>query len=200
MFRFAFLLGTLGCASSLFAANLISNGDFSAFKDSVAPDFRATPGRVSLLVENLVWNKCGKLEVTDATTNAQGKVTHTASVYAGYDADSKLCGFPVEPDTVYDYVFELKAGTEDVKRVTVLAKEWFGDDFWKDGRTVRDSTVYVTPDKAWTKCKGKFRVSKDAKRVALVVQIYSSTKWEMPQIKVGFRTIIGDEHLAMFKR
>lgn len=174
------------CAVAGTAANLVSNGDFSSFKDAVTPDFRATPGKVSLFVEDLSWNKCGKLEVTDATTNAQGKVTHTASVYAGYDADSKLCGFPVEPDTVYDYVFELKAGTEDVKRVTVLAKEWTGDDFWKDGRTVRDSTVYVTPDaKSWTKQKGKFRVSKDAKRAALVVQIYSSTRWEMPQIKVG---------------
>ena len=89
------------CAVAGTAANLVPNGDFSAFKDSVAPDFRATPGKVSLFVEDLSWNKCGKLEVTDATTNAQGKVTHTASVYAGYDADSKLCGFPVSMYIVY---------------------------------------------------------------------------------------------------
>ena len=199
MLRSVFLLGTLGCASSLLSANLVSNGDFSA-GDSVAPDYRATPGRISLFVEDLVWNKCGKLEVTEASTNAEGKVTHAANAYVGYDPASKLCGVPVEPDTVYDYVFEMKAGTEDVQRVTVLVKEWFGDDFWHDERTVRDSTVYVKPDaKAWTKQKGKFRVSKDAKRAALMVQIYSSTKWDMPRIRVGSYLLVDNFRIERSK-
>ena len=65
MIRIAVATVALSAAVSAAGANAVASLDFSNSAQTLAPECRAEAGRVSLFVENLTWNRCGKCEVSE---------------------------------------------------------------------------------------------------------------------------------------
>lgn len=171
--------GAALCGSA--AVDLGGAGDFSDARSDLAPMCMANGGRVSLVTEDATWNKCGKLEVVNAYTNADGYVTHSACAWIGLSRDRKR-GFDVKPNTQYRFSIELR---HPAARVSLGIGEWHGDDMWKDLRSGKCSTGLVCPKENWSVFKGTFKTGPDAKRAVVSVVIWTSTQYNTEQAKVG---------------
>lgn len=165
------------------AQNLVEGGDFSQAAADLKPLCRAEAGKVSLFTEHMTWNKCGKCEVSEGSPDQEhpGCLVHAANVLVG--AQDGQAGFPVEPDVNYDFAIDVK-GT--VPGVRIDAVCWTGPDYWRDRKVVKiplkDGKVFGE----WTIKKGSFRTPADAKRAAIRLSVWSSSKWaEHHQHKVG---------------
>ena len=171
-------------ASSVFGAgNLVGNGDFAADAAKVGSDYRAFGGTFEVFTETPSWNRCGKFTLGPASTDKDGTVTTMGFVYCGFDATAKTCGFPAEPETTYVFSFETKG---DVPGLGISVAEWSGDDFDRDLRRIETSVRGVKPNAdGWTLVKGTFRTTAAAKRVALRVGLYASTRYKMTLIPEG---------------
>lgn len=154
------------------ATNLVPAGDFGeATPKTVGAWCRSEDGAFSLFNEDLVWNNCGKLEVS-VVRSAQNRRTRSAIV--GFGQDGKSYGFAVKGDTTYGFSLDLKDGGAKSASVRVIA--WNGDDYWKDRREVKVSPALkgLKLDPSWKTFKGTFKTPPDAKRAAVQVSIYSS--------------------------
>lgn len=167
----------LGC-TCLSAGNLLQHGSFDG--DFSAAEFRTNGGKFSVFTEELTWNRCGKLEI-DRVYESDGEKKHSASVWIG--ADGKLSGFPVKPSTRYRFSLEVRG--EVAGDAGVSAVYWHGDDIWKDYKTVPTSLGRFTVQKGWTLYKGTFVTPADAKRAALNLQVWESSKHGPLRYKVG---------------
>lgn len=168
------------------AENLVLRGDFSESGRNLAPECRAEAGRVSLHVEDRTWNHCGKCEVTEGVPDREheGCVVHAANVLVGFATPN--CGFAVTPETRYDVAFDAKSlGAEMSIAADVVF--WTGDSYWKDRTTVKSVVpggVKATGE--WRTFRGSFRAPQGARRAALRLAVWSSTKWPgLRQYKPG---------------
>ena len=181
-------------ATVLLAANasLLTCGDFSDAAANLSPECRAEAGKISLFTEDRTWNRCGRCEVVaavDGKGEHAGSQIHAANVLVGATSGS-LCGVPVEPGVRYDVSFDLK-GLGAVGPVKVAVAYWISDDLWKGRRLLRDVVAGdVVAGSEWRTFKGSFIAPADAKRAALRLEIWSSSKW--PQ---SFQYRVGDGFL-----
>ena len=174
------------------SASLLSNGDFSDASANLSPECRSEAGKVSLFTEDRTWNRCGKCEVVSSVSGKgehAGYLIHAANVLVGATSDS-LCGLPVEPGVRYDVAFDLK-GLGSVGPVKAAVAYWVSDELWNGRRLIRDfiaGDVVAGPE--WRTFKGSFVAPEGAKRAALRLEIWSSSKW--PQ---SFQYSVGDGFL-----
>ena len=172
---FAVFFGVIACDGLLFAGNLVPEGDFSAATaKTIGTWCRSEDGQFSLYNEDLVWNNCCKLEVSEVRS-ARNHPTRSAIV--GFGRDGSHYGFAVKGDTTYNFSLDLKDG--GAKSASVRVVSWNGDDYWKDRQNVK-----VTPalrslklDPSWKTFKGTFKTPSDAKRAAIQVSIFSSEEY-----------------------
>lgn len=187
--RSAFAAALLAACAGIAAENLVSKGDFSASAEDLSPECRADSGRVSLHLEDRTWNRCGKCEVTGGTPDhdCAGHTVHAASALIGFGSDGK--GFAITPGTRYDVSFDVRcvaptpsavAQKRDHPVAMGIATDavcWTGDNYWQDRKTVKGvipGGVKATSE--WKTFKGSFRTPEGAKRAALRLSIWSSSK------------------------
>ncbi|MFA6930734.1 MAG: sugar-binding protein [Lentisphaeria bacterium] len=168
----------LFCCAYLGANNLLRHGSFDG--DASIAEFRTNGGKFSLFTEELTWNRCGKLEI-DRVYESADETKHAASVWIG--ADGKLPGFPVKPETKYQFSIEIRG--EVAGSASISAVCWHGDDIWKDYKAINSSLGGFQVQKDWTVYKGSFTTRPDAKRAALNLQIWESSKHGPLKYKVG---------------
>ena len=184
------LLAALQCAA---AENLVANGDFTSAAQNLSPLCRAEAGRVSLHVEDLTWNSCGKCEVSQGLPDVKhpGCEVFAANALIGFSAPN--CGFAVTPGTRYDVAFDVRSLVGDMK-ISADIVVWTGDGYWRDRTTVKSVVPGgVKAGKDWRTFKGSFRAPEGAVRAALRLAIHSSTKWKDVE---GYRLYaVGDAFL-----
>lgn len=160
--------------ASLCGQNLVKNGDFDKPLDSECR-FDAAPGvhKASILTENLTWNKCLKLEVVKYQTDKNGRKFYTQIMIGG---DKKNNGFPVKPNTVYNFSLELKGNAA----AFVSATEWTGPDYWKNMRRIKKisgQTSFKGSDE-WTVIQGSFQTGADAVHAVIGVSIWGEERYK----------------------
>lgn len=170
-------------AMSAYGGNLVVGGDFTNAKDRLSPNAFATAGKVSLFQEEYTWNRCGRLEVTQASTNSEGFVVWNAVAVVG--SDGKSAGIDVEPGKKYDFSVELRGdGTEGVK-AGIGAYVW---EKGKSGRHVKSTLGKVVLKKNWTLYKGTFEAPADCSRAGLQLQLWASTRY--PPVSIGVGSVL----------
>ena len=185
------------------SASLLANGDFSDVAANLAPECRSEAGKVSLFTEDRTWNRCGKCEVV-ATVAGKGDhagfLIHAANVIIGATSKS-LCGVPVEPGVRYDVSFDLR-GIGTVGPVKAAVAYWISDELLAGRRLIRDfivGDVVAGPD--WRTFKGAFIAPEGAKRAALRLEIWSSSKWpQSHQYRVGDGFLFDNVSIAVSPR
>jgi hypothetical protein len=177
---FFFLLSAM-TATSVIAENLFPAGDFTSAKKDLSGLAVSNGGRTSLFQEEYTWNNCGKLEIVRAYTNATDKsVVFSANAWIG--GDGTKAGLPVEPDSRYDFSLEVRG---EVPKATINVQVW-GDDMWgKDSRIVKADIQHIAVQKTWTLYKGSFVAPKGAKRAAVSLLLWASTRYPPVRLKVG---------------
>lgn len=163
-------------AASAFAAageSLVRDGSFDLSKDVPSAEYsQVKNGRFELFTEDLSWNKCGKLSVSETRRDKNGLALHTAWLEIGCDGDKR--GFPVEPDTFYDFSLEVR-GTAPayIRIVEILAGK-------KPTRRRLPLDISAKPGAEWRRVTGRFRTGAEAVRALLCVEI-----WGRENVKVG---------------
>ena len=157
-------------AAALFAAqNLIVDSD--ADKTPLSPEFRlaegAKQGKLEQFTEDLTWNKCLRMELTDIPTDANGKHNVCMSLQAGGDGKT---GFPVEGGAKYAFSFEAKG---KAPRLLVVWKEW---DASGKARKVRTAMHVIKLTDDWVAYRGTVAASPDAVKGALILQFWGTDK------------------------
>lgn len=176
---FAIASGLL-CATALFADNLIRNGNFD---QPMTPECRIDNtaekhAKVSLFTEDLTWNKCAKFELL-SILNISGREQVGATVVFGGDK----FGFPVKPDTVYTFSFEVKGN--GASSITTRALEWTGTDFWKDRNPLKMSLGGFKAPAEWQKFSGTFKTSPNAKTAVIGLSFWWDTQYGPMKYSIG---------------
>lgn len=181
MRKAAVMVAVIGAIGLGMCGDLFVRGDFDNAEPSLKGDVLANGGAVSLFVEDANWNRCGRLEISQAHTNADGTVTYSACAFVGGDGETP--GVPVKGDTLYDFSFEVRSDT--VKRIGVKFQDWQTGVWAKDSKSGKTSLedVFVRP--GWSCYKGTFRTHAGATRAALALQMWQSTKFPPVTLAVG---------------
>ena len=140
-------------------------------------------GKLELFTEDLSWNKCARLIAgAEHDEKADGKMRKVSSAYLNIGGTGRA-GFPVEPNTYYDWAFELKG---DVK--TVIAR--INEVSEVDGKEVKRSVLpdmYFTPGKDWRRFSGRHRTGPKTKGVDLELVLWTITDGSYPSAGDRFR-------------
>lgn len=174
MKRLVIILSLAMTLSGADAGNLFTDGDFSEVKGNAFTAVSTDGGRVTCFMEDATWNKCAKLEITGVSTNKEGDAVTMAKLILG--RDGKAVGFAAKPNTTYDFSFDLKGG---VSCAYVSAFEWTGDNRWKDMKSLKTNPALknLRIENAWSGFKGSFKTSSAAKRAAIEVKLWQSSRW-----------------------
>lgn len=170
MMKKLFSAAVLFSGITLCAGNLILDPECDKFPSPEAGLMEgAKTGKLSQFIEDRTWNRCLKMELLRYESNTPGKRKASLSMRLG--GRGKVYGFPVKPDTVYNFSFEAKGNAH---RVLSGFYEWQHD---KDNssrvRSKKANSVRVfSPRQEWTVYKGTFKTSSKAKRAALYLQFW----------------------------
>lgn len=162
---------SLGAVVLPFAAcaGLIVDSDID--QTPVSPEFRlvegAKQGKLEQFTEDLTWNKCLRMELTDIPTDANGKHNVCMSLQAGGDGKT---GFPVEGGAKYAFSFEAKG---KAPRLLVVWKEWPASGKPRKVRTAMH-VIKLTDD--WVAYRGTVTASPDAVKGALLLQFWGTDR------------------------
>lgn len=162
--------------------NLIKNSSFDSENLYEDMSFYANRGKfkVEVFTEDRTWNKCARMEIT------QYKVMDGANHYQGafrFGRNGKMSGFQVEPDTVYDFAFDIK-GSLSVSLMVYFSDKPINTKY--PGKAIR-----VTPrtaagnEKEWTRVKGSFKTAANSKFAILAVQCWGNGKQQAKISPIG---------------
>ena len=174
------LLLLLACSAFLLGADeLIRIGDMdkAQTKDLFA-ECAASGGKLSFFTEEYTWNRCGKFTVDKIHQQGEYKLVN-ATLLIG--SKKKKTGIPCKPDTTYTFSINLKGNVSKVEIKGVgwdTEKGFYG--FKKLGKGIT-----CKPSGEWTLFKGEFTTTAKTKRIALVLQIWASSKYGPMTIKPG---------------
>ena len=183
--QIAIVVATALAAAITRGGNLVVGGDFGEASTNLAPLCMGSwTSALSLFTEPQTWNRCGKCEIARVYPDDKhpGETVNAASVSIGCGDDGRP-GFAVEPNAKYDFSFDVRGS---VKRVGAKLVYWVGEDTRKDRREADVDLAENSVSKSWSVKKGAFTTPKDARRAALLLFVWSSSKWkDSPQLKVG---------------
>lgn len=167
------------CIFTAHAENLIKNSDLNAPLGKECRIDNTSAGHVELsqFTEDLTWNKCAKLELIKFIKRQDNHERVCANIIFGGGIGRS--GFPVKPNTTYDFSLELK-GT--AAGAAIKAVEWNAT-----GRHyVKSSFKKMLPIGAdWQVFKGTFKTSAGAKQASLNVQLWWDTIYGPMKYKIG---------------
>jgi len=176
MRHFTFGLALTGVLSLNAAQNLILNGDFAdegKFAKECVTDGGKT-SKLTLFSEDLTWNKCAKLEIVNVQKSDKDTDVINANAWIGCNAEGKLPGFNVRPNTTYQFTIDLR-GTPKYARVG--ARTWATDDLWKETAFRLTTVSFTKITNEWQTFRGTFKTGPKDKRAALGVQLWSDTQY-----------------------
>ena len=127
----------------------------------------ARQGKVEQVTEDLTWNKCLRMELTNIQEDAAGKHSVNMGLQAGGNGKT---GFPVKGGAKYAFSFEAKGSAP---RLIVVWKEW---DASGKVRKVRTDMHVIALVSDWVAYKGVVKASADAVRGALLLQFWGTDK------------------------
>ena len=183
--RKIFIVFALSAVSLLGAENLIRNPECDG--DSWKIEFRAAELKqlieVTQFVEEYTWNRCIKLTLKDYFIGKDGKKSVGAGVMIG--GDQKKPGFHCNPDTLYEFKFELKG---NAPRAMVNFYQW--DSKGKMIKKQRTSAHDIRPQNEWNVFKGTFRTAPNAARAALYIQFWGDERRKDLKEKIGQYVLI----------
>ena len=166
-----FCFALLILAAVIFGQEILKNNSFDSqyLWQDVSLSQPAGHFEASKFTEDLTWNNCLKLELKQLNKGRVGAILLIGK-------DGKKTGFPVKPETTYEFSFEAK-GTVPVAVSAALL--FHNDDaWWKPGSSKRVKTTLdsfrVTPE--WTRFKGSFRTADNTVRAALIIQLWANEK------------------------
>ena len=162
------------------AVPLVRDGTFDLSKNGPSAEyFCSTNSSFDVFVEDLNWNRCGRLSVGNPSLDSGGHSVYSAWVSIGGSATTP--GFPVEPDTFYDFSMEVK-GCAPVAYLRVI--EYF-DTPEGERRRRLPVDIQVRPDSEWHRVTGRFRTDGRAKRASLGVELWSRKDFDPAGLKPG---------------
>ena len=154
----------------LTGSNLILDPECDKFPSpEVGLSEGAKTGKLSQLIEDRTWNRCLKMELLKFSDNTPGNRKVSLAMRLG--GRGKVWGFPVKPDTVYNFSFEAKG---NAYRVLTGVYLWSSEnDNSSRTRSKKASSIKLfKPQKDWTVYRGTFKTSSDTRRAALYLQFW----------------------------
>jgi hypothetical protein len=173
------ICGAILMVLPLSAENFIKNSNFDqplkgeCRIGDIVPDH----AKLSYFTEDLTWNKCAKFELISIV-----KKSGHAGVNANLILGEKPVGFPVKPQTIYQFSLEIK-GT--APSVGIRGMEWTGADFWKDRRNLKTKLGNIKIPAEWQKISGTFTTGPKAQTAVLAIQMWWDTQYGPMEYKVG---------------
>ena len=154
------------------AQNLLKNGAFDAPALTGEAVLQQTHGKVklSLETEHLSWNRCLRMQITALNKSNQ----LNCMLYMGKTGETM--GFPVEPDSSYDFSFEIKGNFGIALWATLYDKACGREKLWA-GRNIRPTPGSAKGETgSWTRVKGSFRTGRDTRFATLNFQFWANGK------------------------
>ncbi len=154
------------------AQNLLKNGAFDAPALIGEAVLQQTHGKVklSLETEHLSWNRCLRMQITALNKSNQ----LNCMLYMGKTGETM--GFPVEPDSSYDFSFEIKGNSRIALWATLYNKACGREKLWA-GRNIRPTPGSAKGETdSWTRVKGSFRTGRDTRFATLNFQFWANGK------------------------
>ncbi len=195
MKNFKTLILLSACVSFLLSAGeLIKIGDMdkAQAKDFFA-ECAASGGKLSFFTEEYTWNRCGKFAVDKIQQQGEYKLVN-ASVLIG--SEKKKTGIPCKPGTTYTFSVNLKG---NVSRVEIKGVGWDTEKGFYGFKKLGKS-IMCKPTGEWTLFKGEFTTTAKTKRIALVLQIWASSKYGAMTIKPGDHVLFDSPSLKEKKK
>jgi len=185
----AITMALFAAALPVKAQNMIVDSDCDknpeAGESSIAEG--AQQGKLTQFVEDATWNRCLKFELTDFSTDKDGKRRVNTGLRIG--GTKKLFGFPCKPETTYKFSLEIKG---DAPRAMLDAYEWsdMESNSYRNRKKARTSVHLIMPRKEWTVYSGTFKTSATAKRASLCVKFWGDEARKDLKEKVGQYVLI----------
>ena len=182
MTKYCLLALIVGMGSVRAAENLIVDGTFDATKDVVPASFRCTnsgaeDGSFRLYTEDLTWNKCGQLVAGKVCTGySQGMPVDVSSAFVKIGGTKSVKGVPVEPNTVYEYSFDVKSAV--IPRAIFNVNEYEMEDGQErlvTRKLAGPGRYFDCRSDEWKNIRGIYRTGDRAVRVELTLQIWTMT-------------------------
>lgn len=179
--RLLFCVCLLAGTGSYAAPNVLVNGDFS--DESKATPVRLTgSGKFSVQVEDLTWNRHGRLAL--GKLEPDGKDGFNANAGVVFGGDGGADGFPVTGGELYDLAIDLK-GTSPEVFMSVRA--------WREGQSEKDAVSVKTSlgkiaglGKEWTRYRATFRPPQGVVRGKIILYMWWTSAWgKTPPYKQG---------------
>lgn len=165
-----FIIATFMVSTALYAQNFIKDSECDTKLKS--QEFAMLEGwgqgKISAFTDTDK-NNCIKFELVKFATDKNGKKSCNTAIRIG--GNNKLNGFACEPDTTYDFSFNIK-GT--APRAMINFYEWFDNksNGYSSRRKHRVKNHIFKVKNEWQTFNGSFKTSKDAKRAALCIQYW----------------------------
>ena len=168
--------------TAMFAQEIMKQGDFSQASDDLLPECCGVNCKVSKYMEDLTWNMCGRLEITQVDRGAVDTISCKVFFGGDYSKPDAVGGYPCKPNTTYQFSIDLKG---DIPVVFMRGYTWS-----RKGNPARPSTLPTTLNQVnvrseWVNYKGAFTTGADAEFAALGISIWESTKYHPLRNKVG---------------
>ncbi len=189
----ALLIAVLATAFAFGDGNLLKNGDFNGSDFFTDLNCQMTNGKFKgeLFTEDFTWNKCARMEVLEYK-DVNGRKMLSGSLQFG--KDKGLNGLPVNPDTEYDFSFDLK-GELPVSLWVYLLDKPFG---LKDkGHGIRPKPITARGEKdSWTRIKGSFKTDANAKFALFSIMLWADSKQQRSIPAIGSFVLIDNVTIA----
>ncbi|MFA6929378.1 MAG: hypothetical protein WCT05_03550 [Lentisphaeria bacterium] len=169
------------CAS-FFAQEIMKHGDFAQAADDLLPECYGVNCKVSKYMEDLTWNQCGRVEITQVDHGPFDTVSCKVFWGGDYSKPGEIGGYPCKPNTTYQFSIDLRG---DIPVVFLRGYIWT-----KKNNPVNPLTLQTTINKVnvrseWVNFKGTFTTGDNAEFAALGISIWESTKYNPLRNKVG---------------
>ena len=167
------LMLLIGTACLCVRAGNDINLDFESEREGRYPKTAVKGGSAEIVIENLSWNRCLRFVCTNETRTCRFEDLGTTCI-----RNATIClggatwagGFPVEPDTMYDFSVDLKDAGASRAFLRVFECQ-------KDGKGVLRQRLPVDiradAGENWKTFRGAFRTSRTAVLAQIVVELWA---------------------------
>ena len=161
------------------AGELIRLGDMDkAQAKDLHAECATNGGKLSFFTEEYTWNRCGKLEVDKIHRQQKYELVNAALIIG---RNGKNAGAICKPDTTYTFSVMVKGNAAHVE---VKGVGWDKATGFYGFKKLGQGITYKL-NREWNLVKGEFTTGKNTKRIALCLQMWSSSKLNPLKFKVG---------------
>ena len=177
------------------AASLIKDPGFDSDKfNELYYTYHANGAvKVERITEDMTWNKCLKMEVTQIH-EVKGRKLLSCELIFGKNNGKP--GFAAEPDTTYNFSFDFKG---NVQVSLLVGLDPAGKPQWNHSKKIiRPNPRIAKPDpEKWSTVKGTFKTAADTKFLRFIVRFWADSKQQSVfNIKVGDFILLDNFRIA----